>query len=390
MKPFWTPASTANLTRLARQLRELARVRQWVVGLPRPKPPADVSAPVLIRIAAQPPLWLRLLGWRRVAASRSFAVGTRLASAAALVLILTLPCTPTADPVKPKPIQETTLFDTPPIPPDLWNPPESAVLAESTDSNDSKPTPSAHPEPQPSPTVVVNLDVERRHQAGRRRLVALLDRPDVQRVFEVVESLDGPSRSLVEEALHRSPRRSKDYGPITPVRRFAVDPERPGEAIVFAMTVDTHERTQLTDTLEQSFAGCVIVEPGSAPPPVVTLLADMGQIDFLDEPVPIKPPEAESSRGAGVVPPKLNTEHPDLNPSSDGPCRKPPVRAGVKGQETDWPVSGNRSRPRLGRLPLLRARRIGRALGTDNFARPGDHQAAKLRSDSIVWLLDAP
>ncbi|MEO6809070.1 MAG: hypothetical protein ABI353_08145 [Isosphaeraceae bacterium] len=337
---------------LAHQLQELAQVRQWVVGLPRPTAPADVSASVLIQITEQPPPWFRLLGWKRVATSRSFVLGTSLASAAALLLSLTLARTPSAVPVRPKPIPKTTLVDARTVPSDPWNPPSLTEPTKSSGSIDSKPIPASLPEPQSPPAVVVNLEAERRHQADQERLATLLDRPDVQRIFVVVDSLDGPSRSQVEEALHRSPRRHRDYGRITIAQGLVVDPDRPGEAIVFAMAVDTHERTQLADTLEQSIAGRVIVESGAVPPPVVALLADTGQVDFVDEPTPAESPTVKLPNDSSVITSESPGDHPALSSPSLVSSRNRPLRTEIKGQDAVRAGNGNRARPgRSGHTP---------------------------------------
>src|SRR5437763_1632446 len=77
-------------------------------------------------------------------------------------------------------------------------------------------------------------EAEPQRLADQERLQRLLSRPDVRRVFILAETLDDGTIGRVDEAIERTPRQEPEYGRIAVAQGIVLDPDRPGEAVVFA------------------------------------------------------------------------------------------------------------------------------------------------------------
>jgi hypothetical protein len=276
-------AALESSPRLAERLRDLTRARHLVADLTRPTAPFDVSSAVLARIEAEPPAWLRLrrLGWGRAAGSRVLALGGLLATAAVALLALNTGLVPEPGPrLAPKPAVVGPIV---------------RVEVPAPGVRGSSPGPVADRRPAPEPERVASTsptpaapdqspghadEVERRRLADQEHLQRLLDRPEVRRVFLLVDTLDEGTLGRVGEAIGRSPLQEPEYGRISVAQGIVLDPKHPGEAVVFAVAASPRELHRLLGNLKRQFPDQP-TQPGPVPAAVVTLLADVGQVAIV-------------------------------------------------------------------------------------------------------------
>src|SRR5262249_19224397 len=122
---------------------------------------------------------------------------------------------------------------------------------------------------------------ERDRLAEQERVRPLFERRDVRRIVLLTDSLDSPSLGRVEDALRKTHRRYAEYGRISVAQGLIIDPEHPGEAIVFAVTADADELKQLVANLRDEFPDRVSPRTEAASPSLVALLTDVDRVALV-------------------------------------------------------------------------------------------------------------
>ena len=231
------PASAAAIAAtpgFARRARELAAIRDLVGGLARPTAPAGVSGPVLARIEANPPLWLRRRRlWRKAGGGRTLGLG--LGGTLAVGAWLLWPATPAIAPPRPRAVAPAVVGPPPVV---VVEPPKPAVDVPAPASPVHVPapsTPTAYALPPP-------VDAGQRESA--RQLGRLLARPSPELLSIAVGPADAEATGRVAEAVRAAGLRSPEYG------RVRLDPG--GLALV--LTVEGREAERLRAALRAEFA----------------------------------------------------------------------------------------------------------------------------------------
>jgi hypothetical protein len=261
---------------LVERLQELAAVRSLVGGLPRPTVAVDLAPAVCGRIEAAPGFRLRRALRSGPNRARLLAAGAGLAAAAALLVAI-------APSFAPRPSSERPMNH------------ESERLT-ATHLAPARPTP-IEPDPDedaPGPAVAAVSPVvpdDAREIAQRDRLRGLLDTPSVARLMILVDELNPAELARVEGALNETGRAEPVRGELTIGQGIVVDPEQPGQAVVYVVVMDDRELADFRRNLRRQGAGTAVKED-QARPEVVTQLADLGPIRFTEgTPVPgLKPP----------------------------------------------------------------------------------------------------
>jgi anti-sigma factor RsiW len=344
--------------RLAGQLQELARVRQLVGDLARPTSPYDWSAPVLARLAADPPAWYRWLAWKRLVTPRLLALSTGLAAAASLLVSVHF----NGWPIDSAPKHTPTLVRPRSRPPESKVPPLAAAKPTVPMVVANVPTPTTPRNVPARPVADPDADRAAREDG---RIRALLARADVRRIFVTTDTLDDGSVRRVDDALHRSYRKDPVCGRITLAQGIIVDPKRPGEAVVFAVVADGEELQRLRGNLEDAFPDGVDEESGPAPAEVLAFLTDAGQVSITGG----KPPIAR------ILPDDLEPHHHALRQDAPGFVADPPDR--FRGQRAGPPTV--RTSPHPGR-------RIAKDRPNRPRLRPDEFQPPVGPTTYLVWV----
>jgi anti-sigma factor RsiW len=266
---------------LAARLDELEAVRRQLGALSRPLAPRDVAANVLARIDHDPRTRARTILRRRPVLAWS-----GLAAAAALAILAVRPpdlggTNPGAS-TRPRGGRPTARLEAGPGAGGLAAASASAVAA----------VPAASPAPGVTPGPLA-LAAEVAAERERDRVRALLDRPGVRRLVVVVDAITPRTLTSVEDALRETPRAEPLQGRLRIGQGIVLDPERPGEAVVYTVVLDDQELGHLRHELaERLNPGQVAEATEPAAPELVTQLADVGSV-LVTEGRPAAPPLVE-------------------------------------------------------------------------------------------------
>lgn len=306
---------------LAAMLADLTALRRQVDGLARPRAPRDVTANVMARVAGDPRARLQ-----RLVRRHPRWVGAGLAAAAALVLLAVRPpdlagmgrrpavaVSPQggARPVAPRSVAAAVDTATPPV---------------------------AEAENRPAPAALASAlaAAERNAERDRERVRALLDRPGVQRLLVLVDEITPQAIRHVEDALEATPRIEPLQGRLRIGQGITIDPDRPGEAVVYTVVLDDNEVTNLQAQLARRFQpGQIATTVEPADPAVVTQLADAGPLDVR---------EGRAAAPGLFEPPPMPMAHnpgpPDLPPRETLQAEaKSAARTGEPARSPDAPAS---------------------------------------------------
>jgi hypothetical protein len=377
--------------RLAQQLRDLALVRDLAVGLGRPAPSYDLSAPVLNRIAGRLPggfpLHHRLV--RHVSSrTRRLLLGAGLATAAAAVLMaVTLalvvgpggPLAPPARPVSGVASAAPTTAAHPVVAERGGSPAIASAPKDGPTAVDSPVMLAQEGTSAPAAPAAGLAAPEREGKEDRQFLRRLLDRPDVRRIVIGVDVIDDAA-DKVSAILERAGLKKPSFGRLSVAQGIVFDPDRPGRAIVFAFVADDPEqeylvsriKTQLGDgadlevedhpldaRLTTRLAGVVPVEVsqgviatlGEAPANTKIALRNQPDEDIppLVRAATTAPPAPDTARYA-TAPPRADGRGPALSPAPDAaPVRK---EEAVSARRTRDLAPGVARRPAAAREPV--------------------------------------
>jgi hypothetical protein len=261
---------------LAARLDDLRRVQGLVAGLSRPGTEFDLAWPVVAKLdARRPDVWVLPFRARPIRKPSLFAMVSSLLIAASVFVNVQLALRP-----RPLPPGVVTLTA---LPPSQVRP--VRPLPESTETKlaqiETAPTASADRAATSSAKALVSgpdaSEIKNEHE--RQRLLDYLDDATVRRIFVTGDKLE-TAASDVDEAVKNSGRRTPVYGRITVNQGIIVDPEEPGGAIVFILVMNETELNALRDRIETKLK-MDVEEEGETPASVVTLLADIGQVDVV-------------------------------------------------------------------------------------------------------------
>lgn len=266
-------AAVRSSPALADCLRELATVRDLVAGLSRPSPGIDVSATVLTSIGR------RRAGGRSwqvfhqggLLATRGGRAAVLLATAAALLVVALatvvsrrLPRTVDGDGARGLVVQRDVLEGPAPVP--VAPAPGPAV--------------SAGPAVVASRPTILGPGLDERLRDQRRQNVRrLLDSPNLRSVYYITGPARGETARHVRELLGQLPRKVSNFVQLDLGTEALVDPDRPGEATIFAVVVDAAERQAVRDRLRHEYL--FQFDEGTPRPEMLTLLAEVGRESVL-------------------------------------------------------------------------------------------------------------
>lgn len=233
-------AALLSSPRLAARLRELGRLRDAIRGLSRPAAPPDLAASVLSRIEEAEALRRSRSAARRLAFRRLALLTPFSAAAAALLIIWGQAAFRHGGPDDRPALARPTL------------PAAAPIVA------DNEPTP-----PRPAEPVAVSVslldepdpEAERLARDEQGRFLEMLGRFEVQRFLLVVDQVDDPSLRKVEEAIGLTHRTQPRHAQLRVCQGLALDPEHPGEAVVFAVVLDDTELRKFRHNMEEQFPG---------------------------------------------------------------------------------------------------------------------------------------
>jgi hypothetical protein len=256
--------------RLAERIQELAAVRMVVGSLPRPTVEVDLAPAVCARIETSPGFRIRRALRSSPVRSRLLTAGVVLATAAALLVAVAPSFTP-----RPAPDPRATA------------PGEYLVATQPAAASPSADEPAvAAPAPLATPPVAAAVLDDPRALAHRERFRSLLDSPSVRQLTILVDSLSPGELAKVEGALNETGRAQAVRGEIRIGQGIVIDPDRPGEAVVYLVVMDGREAADFRKNLDRQGAP-EIVRDEEARPEVVTQLADLGGVLWSDgSPVP--------------------------------------------------------------------------------------------------------
>lgn len=261
---------------LARRLRDLARVRDAVGGLSRPGVPGDLAPAVLRGIAEAESLRQQRQAMHRQVRQRLLVLVPITAVAAALLVMWSLNSLVHHETIaRPKPIPAPNPTRPAPVEP---GPKSEVAVAEATPSPDpataaTDPAIAATAEPDPDREAAIRSDQERFRQ--------LLGTLEMQRFLIEVDSLDTESLQNVEEAIIATPRSNARHARFHILQGLALDPEHPGEAVVFAVVLDDFELRNFRENLGRKFPGSDLVATPIRPA-LVAQLTESEDLDVVD------------------------------------------------------------------------------------------------------------
>lgn len=258
---------------LSEDLRDLAAVRDLVSGLSHPGLPVDVSAQVVATIRR-----------RRDAGPLARYVGVTAASWASRAVAITsaaaaLVATASIGALSPAPVGAdraglARVQDSVPRP-------DGVRGQEAPSAAPVRPTSLADAgRPASDPAPLAPGRDERLREREMQRLRALLDSPNLRKIFFVTDVVGGDPSGQVFELLDKKiPRRTASFGQFTVNLGIVNDPAQPGEATVFAVVMDDSELSQLRARLREAFPETV--KEADPRPELVTELAEVGQVSVF-------------------------------------------------------------------------------------------------------------
>ena len=169
--------------------------------------------------------------------------------------------------------------------------------------------------------------------ANREAFAELVDRPGVHRITVTVDAIDDKTRKDVRDLLEGAEKMNPRWAEVSVSQQIAIDPSRPGKAIVYALTLGRADREALAGKLKDRYgpiredqpapavaaelarvgrSGEILVHQSfarlrSTPPqvPMGGILAKRENLDFSNarEALSFKPPSMEPSQAgaAGIV-----------------------------------------------------------------------------------------
>ncbi len=257
---------------LARRLRQLAGVRELIAGLPRPVLLVDLAGEIGTRIGPGPVrLWPGRWGERRDFAMLATGV-LALAASVLMALGLALRYQPRLEQPAPAPALRAVEID---------GSPSSAPRVDRAPAAETVPAVPrpGHRTPEPAGLTSAGQARKQREAAAGNELRALLDSPQLRRVFIVTDVIGGGTSDVVEELVQKTPRTRAAYGRIIVTQGIVIDPLHPQKATVFALVLNEQELRNFQKKLEQSFPQRV--EDAEADAIVVGQLAEAGQLSVL-------------------------------------------------------------------------------------------------------------
>ncbi|CAN5630243.1 hypothetical protein BH23PLA1_BH23PLA1_33360 [soil metagenome] len=267
--------------KLLQKLMELANLRDLLAGLDRPGPAPDIVDQVLDRLS-------RRRQARREARRLAFRSG--LVAAAAMLAALTLaPWSPWARHQNDRGLERVAV---PPLPgpePGQAGTEETAIPGRAIVSADGdRQNPQGDEAPRqatdeaPRPTIEPDF-FRREQQLGEQRdyFRNLLDRPGVLRIVLEIPPGEHPEEVIAEldHVLASLVRKHPKFGRLQLGPEPLVDPDRPGEALIYSFLANTPERNAVVDRLETLFQGRLGLKPDRPEPEVAMMLADAGSLD---------------------------------------------------------------------------------------------------------------
>ncbi|MDR3638718.1 MAG: zf-HC2 domain-containing protein [Isosphaeraceae bacterium] len=253
---------------LAKRLSELARVRSLVAGLSHPLPPFDLSATIVQRLSSSPvhPSVFTRPGPRRASYAEVALCAAAVILATGFIGYLSLlrdmhaPARPAGQvPVAVAPVPPSTV---------------SPVVTERATAR-----PRAVASTKKSPRVSPREASARLAPEDQEQFQAMIDSPNLKRIFFVVDAVGGHAEERVGELVDSLPRADSLYACMTIGPNVVVDPKHPGGAKVFAVALTDPELRQVRDDLSKTFPGAV--EEADPEPSVVVQLAEINYVSLL-------------------------------------------------------------------------------------------------------------
>lgn len=245
---------------LVARLGELARVRELVAGLPHPAPPFDVSQAVVQRLASSRSRRhiLARLGSRRNSYLEVALSAAAVFLAAGFVGYLAV-------------LRDLHA-------PGRAERPATVAVAVAPAAPEVRPAirPAAHVASRTNRRAVPRESDARIAAEDSAEFQAMIDSPNLKRVFYVVDAVGGHADERVGQFVDSMPRADSMYACLTIVPNVSVDAKHPGGAKVYAVALTEPELQQVRDELRGSFPGAV--EESEPDPSVVTQLAEIGQV----------------------------------------------------------------------------------------------------------------
>ena len=240
---------------LGEGLGALATVRDLVVNLSRPAVPFDASARIVAELRA-----------RRLTESRRLALAGRLgalaAAAAAVVAAATLSF---RDPTRP-PADGPGFVAAPPVPPTAAPDPEPTLLARES-------------EPADDPRRWEFDPAERRQERERTAFRRMVDADRLHGLLLLTDVIGDDPAPKVHEIVDTTPRRQSAYGRVRVAQGLLLDPDHPGDAVVYAVVMDDRELHDFREKLDKSFPNAVRTEEPRAE--LLTQLSEVGQVSVF-------------------------------------------------------------------------------------------------------------
>ncbi len=264
-------AALLSSPRLAARLQELSRLRDAIRGLSRPAAPPDLAASVLSRIEEAEAL-RRSRGLARRQTLRRLALLAPFSAAAAALLIMWG--------------QDALRLREPELPPRPGGEPSHSVVPAPAVAVHEAPAPDAVPTPVAPAEVSVSLlgepdpEAEKLARDEQGRFQEMLGRFDVQRFLLVVDRVDDASLRRVEEAIGLTHRTHPRHAEFRVAQGLALDPEHPGEAVIFAVVLDDTELRRFRRNMEDQFPGSGLAEAEPVAPALIAQLSEAGPFRF--------------------------------------------------------------------------------------------------------------
>jgi len=111
-------------------------------------------------------------------------------------------------------------------------------------------------------------------ETDRAAVAGLFHHDALCRITVTVDEVDTRTVKAVLDCVDRTPKMSQLCAKVVLSQEIAIDPSRPGKAVVYALTLSAPQRDKLAGTLTKQFGEVVIDKPE---PPVVAELADIGR-----------------------------------------------------------------------------------------------------------------
>ncbi len=291
---------------LAERLQQIAAVRTLVARMSRPLAAQDLSVSVVARIETSPRFRLQRTLRSPNARRRTRLIGTSVLAASLVLMIASMQERPAETGAEPPRNQDQLALVTPkptPVETDHQSNADAAVTAREGTEPPSLVSVDVPKSPVPEPAA------SNRESRDRDLVRSLLDQGKVRRLMIIVDAIKSTELEKVEGALQETGRVDPRRAEIRIAQGIEIDPDRPNEAVVYAVVLADDEYATLRDNLRRHSLDDL---PGAelAPPSIVTQLADVGEIIVRDVPRTIA--RSESPAVATTTP-----AAPPPNPSND-------------------------------------------------------------------------